>query len=101
MTGRPEKAIIGSLAAWVSGESAAAVQLVVDELCPAFASSCTVLSTTDISAAPKFKLITNSLIYGSVELVSEATALALRCGLPRGSVAQFLEVMAPGTFITG
>lgn len=49
-------------------------------LCPSFARRVTVLSTGDVTAAPTFKLVTNGIIYGAVELLGEATALAVRCG---------------------
>ncbi|KAL1519072.1 hypothetical protein AB1Y20_003339 [Prymnesium parvum] len=101
VTGRPDRAATGTLAAWLSGCSSRAVQLVASELCPAFASSVSVRSTRDVAAAPTLKLLTNFLIYGAAELIAEATALAVRCGQPRGAVADFLSALTPGTFLAG
>eukprot|EP00966_Prymnesium_polylepis_P107856 2497523-Prymnesium_polylepis.1 len=101
VTGRPDKAAAGKLACWVSAAEPAAAGVVASEVCPAFAAHVEVLSTTDAAAAPTFKLLTNFLIYGGAELLAEATALAEACSLPRGSVAQFLAVLAPGTFLEG
>ena len=101
VTGRPDRAAAGTLSCWVSAADASAAAVVAEELCPAVATHVAVVSTTDAAAAATFKLVTNLLVYGGVELLAECTTLAEGCGLPRGAVAQFLGVLAPGTFLEG
>lgn len=101
VTGRPDKAATGKLACWVSASEVGAANMVAESLCPAFAAHVAVLSTTDAAVAATYKLWSNFMIYGGAELLAEATALAEAVDLPRGSVSQLLEVIAPGSFLAG
>jgi len=101
VTGRPDAAAAGKLLCWLSSDAAseAAACQVAQQLCPAFGRHTDILSTQDAGAAPVFKLLTNFLIYGGVELIAEATALSIRIGLGRGQISRFLELLAPGSFL--
>jgi len=101
VTGRPDRAAAGKLACWVSAAEAGAANMVAESLCPALAAHIAVLSTTDAAVAATYKLWSNFMVYGGAELLAEATALAEAVDLPRGSVAQLLEVLAPGSIWAG
>mmetsp|Transcript_1371 Transcript_1371/g.3884 ORF Transcript_1371/g.3884 Transcript_1371/m.3884 type:complete len:399 (-) Transcript_1371:136-1332(-) len=99
VTGLPDAARAGKLVVWMSSASAAASDLAASLICPAFARHVEVLSTEDTGAAATYKLLTNCMIYGSVQLLAEVTALAERCGVSRGAVTTWCQHMAPDTFL--
>ena len=101
VTGRPDRAAAGKLACWVSAADAGAAHMVAESLCPAWAAHVAVLSTTDAAVGATYKLWSNFIVYGGAELLAEATALAEAADLPRGSVAQLLDVLAPGSVWAG
>ncbi len=74
VTGRPDRAAAGTLACWVSANEAGAARTVAEELCPGLADHVAVLSETDASTAPCFKLVTNFLIYGGAAAGWQASA---------------------------
>lgn len=101
VTGRPDAAASGDLVAWISSRNGAAAERAAQLICPAIARHAEVISTTDAAAAATFKLLTNLLIYGSGQLLAEATALAERCGAGRGAIATWAQHVVPGSFIAG
>lgn len=102
VSGRPDAAQRGELIVWLSAASSAAVERASSLLGDALlARHVEVLSSTDATAAARFKLCTNFLVYGGVQLIAEATGLAKKCGAGSEAIATFLDLMCPHTFLAG
>ena len=100
VTGRPDAVERGALLVWLSSARATPVDSAISLLQP-LARHVEVLSTTRVDAAARFKLCTNFLVYGGVQLLAEATSLAKRCDAGPKAIATWCQFMCPNTFLAG
>uniref|UniRef100_A0A7S4B9G2 6-phosphogluconate dehydrogenase NADP-binding domain-containing protein n=1 Tax=Chrysotila carterae TaxID=13221 RepID=A0A7S4B9G2_CHRCT len=100
IAGCDEHAAIQADLAWISSDRVEVARAVRAQLCPAFCSRAEIVSSRDVSAAPTLKLISDFVVFGSLELIAEAATLSQQSGQDRETVSSLLDAIAPNTYLS-